>query len=72
MGALLAGLEAAGYRSLVLDFGAAPQPSLADYCEELYVVGENAGNRYSALERMLREEGLGERLCSAKAMGAMG
>lgn len=72
VGALLAGLEAAGYRFLVLDFGAVPQPSLADYCEELYVVGENAGNRYSALERMLREEGLGERLCSAKAMGAMG
>ena len=64
----LAGAEAAGYRTLVVDFGASPQPALAVNCEELYVIGSGSGERYAALTRMLREEGLAERLKPAEAM----
>lgn len=60
--ALFAGLEAAGYDCLVVDFGASPQPSLAVNCEKLYVLGTGIGGRYAVLERMLREEGIAERL----------
>ena len=63
----LAGLESAGYSSLVVDFGASPQPVLAENCEELYVVGSCSGERYATLERMLREEGMAERLRPAEA-----
>lgn len=65
--AFLAGAEAAGYRTLVVDFGASPQPALAVSCEELFVVGTGSGERYATLTRMLREEGLAERLKPAEA-----
>ena len=68
--AFLKGLEAGGYRALVVDFGASPQPVLAENCEELYVVGSRFGDRFSTLERMLREEGLAERLRPAEAAAA--
>ncbi|GEM_PF-3535985 len=63
--AFLAGLEAAGCTALVVDFGSSPQPTLAENCEELHVAGNPSGERYAALERMLREEGLAERLRTA-------
>lgn len=62
VGALLAGLEAAGYNGLVIDLGASPQPAFSECCEEIHVLGAGIGNRYRELERMVREEGLGERL----------
>lgn len=66
--AFLLGLESAGYSTLVVDFGASPQPVLAENCEELFVVGSRSGERYATLERMLREEGLAERLRPAEAV----
>ena len=60
--AFLSGLEGAGYEALVIDFGASPHPVLAENCEELYVTGNRSGDRYATLERMLREDGLEDRL----------
>ena len=65
--AFIAGLEGAGYEALIIDFGASPHPVLAENCEELYVVGSRSGERYSTLERMLREDGLEDRLRPAEA-----
>ena len=65
--AFIAGLEGAGYEALIIDFGASPHPVLAENCEELYVVGSRSGERYSTLERMLREDGLEDRLRPADA-----
>lgn len=68
--AFLAGVEAVGYAALVIDFGASPQPALAENCESLYVVGSRSGERFATLERMLREEGLAERLRTAETSAA--
>ena len=65
--AFIAGLEGAGYEALIIDFGASPHPVLAENCEELYVVGSRSGERYATLERMLREDGLEDRLRTAEA-----
>lgn len=64
---LLCGLKEAGYDCLVIDFAGAPQPALAERCRELHILGANTAERYRSLERMLREEGLAEKLRAARA-----
>jgi len=70
--ALLSGLEAGGYSCLVMDLTGLPTPVLAQRCRELHVLCAADGERFRALERMLREEGLADRLrrvVSAEAAG---
>ncbi len=59
--ALFAGLAAAGYETVVMDFAGIPVPVLAEHCCELHVMGAT-GERFRALSRMLCEEGLADRL----------